>query len=594
MATQASLERRARRERLARKEAERLLENKSRELFYSNQTLAEREAKTRMVLHAVSDGILTYCEDGIIQSCNPAAESLFGCVEEQLIGQLITPLFHTDTILVPPKNHDLQQIRQTHIKKFNGSSCPVDINIGVVTLESGRVYIATIRDITERTEAQKRINRLAYYDALTGLANRTLFQDRLEQALENARRYEHLVALLFLDLDRFKRVNDTLGHGVGDQFLIQIAKRLRNTVRSSDSILHFHENDPLLTRLGGDEFTLLLPHIHKANDVARVGQRILNDLRRPVCIEGHELVLTGSIGIALYPEDGDAAETLLRNADVAMYQAKKRGKNKAIFYSSSMNKTTLRVLNFEEELRRALQEEQFEIYFQPKISVKSKKLVGAEALIRWHHPEHGLVFPGDFLPVAEETGLIGPISNWVMAESCRQIRGWQESGKKVVSVSVNVSNQQFDGNELLAIVQQTLSETGIEPALLELELTETIVMENAQLAIELTNQLKQQGVALSIDDFGTGYSSMSHLKRLSVDKLKIDRSFIKDLGCAPEDEAIVQAITALAHSLNLKVTVEGVETEQQLKFLGRCGCEEAQGFLFSKAIPADQFVQWLE
>ncbi|MEJ1356554.1 MAG: sensor domain-containing diguanylate cyclase [Candidatus Sedimenticola sp. (ex Thyasira tokunagai)] len=328
------LQKRAQRERLARKEAERLLENKSRELFYANQTLAEREEKTRSVLQAINDGILTYDEEGIIQSCNPGAENIFGCQSSRLLDQPILSLFPSSTLLIPAEEHDPKHVEESRIRRADGSSCPIELNIGVVTLESGRIYIATLRDITERNTAQERIKKLAYYDALTGLPNRSVFLDRLELALNNAKRHDDLVAVMFIDLDRFKRVNDTLGHNVGDHFLTQVAKRLRNTIRTSDTVtqLHRDEDTPLLTRLGGDEFTLLLSRIRNANDVARVGQRILEDLRRPVRIDGHELVLTGSIGISLFPGDGDDADAVLRNADVAMYQGKKSGRDQATFY----------------------------------------------------------------------------------------------------------------------------------------------------------------------------------------------------------------------------------------------------------------------
>ncbi|MEJ1437075.1 MAG: EAL domain-containing protein [Candidatus Sedimenticola sp. (ex Thyasira tokunagai)] len=590
------LQKRAQRERLARKEAERLLENKSRELFYANQTLAEREEKTRSVLQAINDGILTYDEEGIIQSCNPGAENIFGCQSSRLLDQPISSLFPSSTLLIPAEEHDPKHVEESRIRRVDGSSCPIELNIGVVTLGSGRVYIATLRDITERNTAQERIKKLAYYDALTGLPNRSVFLDRLELALNNAKRHDDLVAVMFIDLDRFKRVNDTLGHNVGDHFLTQVAKRLRNTIRTSDTVtqLHRDEDIPLLTRLGGDEFTLLLSRIRNANDVARVGQRILEDLRRPVRIDGHELVLTGSIGISLFPGDGEDADAVLRNADVAMYQGKKSGRDQATFYSSSMNETALHVLTLEEELRHALQNSEFEVHYQPKVSIQTRKPVGAEALVRWRHPKQGLMMPGEFLPVAEETGLLGPISDWVLRESCRQIRDWASSGRQPLPVSVNISNQQFNGEMLLNTLESVLQETGIDPGLLELELTESIVMENAPLAVEISCNIREMGISLSIDDFGTGYSSMSHLKRLALDKLKIDRSFVMDLGEDPEDEAIIKAITALAHSMRLEVIAEGVETEAQLNRLGQYGCDEAQGFLFSRAIPADEFAKWLE
>lgn len=596
MSEQKRLQKRAERERLARKEAERLLEDKSRELYYANRTLAEREAKNRLILQVINDGILTYDEEGIIQSCNPGAEDIFGCDSRRLLGRPIAPLFPSGTLLVPTGEHDPRHIVETYVRRVDGSSCATELSIGVIAPESGRIYIATLRDITERNIAQERIKKLAFYDTLTGLPNRSVFLDRLGLALGNAKRHRDLGAVMFIDLDRFKRVNDTLGHSVGDHFLTQISKRLRNTIRTSDTVsqLHKDEDAPLLTRLGGDEFTLLLSRIRNINDVARVGQRILDDLRRPLSIEGHELVLTASIGIALFPGDGEDADSILRNADVAMYQGKKRGRDQATFYSSSMNEAALRVLTLEEELHQALRLNQFEVYYQPKVSVQTGALVGAEALVRWRHPSRGILLPGEFLPVAEETGLVGQISDWVLETSCQQIEHWLNSGKQPCPISVNISNQQFNSDQLLIVLKRILDETGIDHSLLELELTESIVMENAPFAIDLTRRLRSLGITLSIDDFGTGYSSMSHLKRLAVDKLKIDRSFVIDLGEDPEDEAIIKAITALAHSMHLDVIAEGVETEEQLERLSQLECDQAQGFLFSQAIPADDFTQWLK
>ncbi|MBL7002709.1 MAG: EAL domain-containing protein [Gammaproteobacteria bacterium] len=589
----SQLVRRAERERMARKEAERLLEEKSRELFYTNQSLKEREEKTQKVLQAISDGILTYGGEGIIQSSNRAADEIIGSDFDSIISSSVFNLFPPNIDLFPQNDHDSHQIELTYIIKLDGKSCPVELNIAMFIQNEVKVYIATIRDVRERIEAQEHIQQLAYYDSLTGLPNRSLFYDRLKIAMDNAKRDNDLLALLFLDLDRFKRVNDTLGHSAGDKLLVKISKRLRNVIREGDSVIHLHEGDFLLTRLGGDEFTLLLSRVRKLNDVARVTERILHEIRRPIFIENHELVITGSIGISLYPIDGENVNELIRNADVAMYQAKKDGKDRAVFYSSSMNEKALRVLTLEEELRHAFDENQFRVFYQPKVSFKDKKLIGAEALVRWQHPKRGILAPGQFLPIAEELGLIGPLSNWVLLETCQQIRRWQKAGKDVVNISVNVSDQQFKEGDFVKKINQVFMDTGVSPSIIELELTETIVMENSNFAVDLTKRIKQAGVSLSIDDFGTGYSSMSHLKSLSVDKLKIDQSFVRDLENSQEDNAIVKAIIALSHSLNLEVVAEGIETEEQFEILKKLGAEEAQGYLFSRPIPAEEFTSWL-
>ncbi|MEW7973625.1 MAG: EAL domain-containing protein [Candidatus Thiodiazotropha endolucinida] len=596
MTDQARLDRRTERERLARKEAESLLEIKSRELYEVNQALAEKEANTRSILEAISDGILTYTPDGIIQTSNRAARELFQTEGESLEGCSISKLFPDAGFIgvsVEPHTNITQVVTG---RRSDTDSFPCEVKLSSMALGGVWVPIITVRDITQQKLAQEQIRRLAYYDSLSGLPNRTLFQDRSVMAMNSASRHQELAALMFLDLDRFKRINDTLGHGTGDLLLRQISERLKSIVRCYDSVaaVDNEEYGPVLARLGGDEFTLLFQRIRNSNDVARKGQRILEGLRRPIVIKGRQMVITASIGIALFPEDGEDFEMLLRNADTAMYQAKKTGRDQAMFYSTSMNKEALRVLGLEQDLHQALAQGEFEVHYQPKISIKTRRLVGAEALIRWRHPQRGLISPGEFLPVAEDTGQIGPISDWVLIQVCQQIRQWLDKGLKPVQISVNISNQQFNSGRLLDTVRQVLAETGLESRYLELELTESIVMENAQQAVETLNQFREIGISLSIDDFGTGYSSMSYLKRLSVDKLKIDRSFIRDIASGSEEEAIIRAIIALAQSLRLRVIAEGVETEEQMRHLQQEGCDEVQGFLFSPAIEGDAFESLLK
>lgn len=584
-----SLKRRAERERRARKEAERLLEDKSRQLFATNQQLAAREAKTRSILEAVSDGVVTYSASGVIQSANRVALELFGCQSAILPETSIEQLFPSPDLhcnLYPQAVNLHPPCQEVHALHREGWSFPVELKVKLISNSDDQIFIATIADIRERQYAQKQIEQLAYFDRLTDLPNRTLFEDRILMSIENAQRHQERFAVMFLDLDRFKRINDTLGHAVGDRLLKQVAGRLRHSLRGTDSVgqVSADEYAPLLARLGGDEFTLLLSRVRHDTDVARLGQRILSYLRAPIHIDGHELVVSGSIGVALYPEDGSNSISLLRNADTAMYQAKQKGRDKVVFYTASMNASALKMLTLESDLRTALAEEQLVVHYQPKYIIKDHQLIGLEALVRWQHPQRGLLQPGEFLPMAEESGLIGPLSDWVLQKVCRQIRLWREVGYQPVQVSVNVSNQQFHGGQLIAVVTDALAETGIDPHYLELELTENIVMADVHVAMELLDALKSMGVSLSIDDFGTGYSSMSYLKRLPVDKLKIDRSFVRDIYTDPEDKAIARAIIALGHSLNLTVIAEGVEIQEQLDQLQQEECDQVQGFLFGRPV----------
>jgi diguanylate cyclase (GGDEF)-like protein/PAS domain S-box-containing protein len=484
---------------------------------------------------------------------------------------------------------------ESKLSKKDGGIVPIEISTRFINQENDNYIVSVIRDISERKRAQKEIQKLAYFDTLTSLPNRTLFEDRLRIAIENARRNDEQVAVMFLDLDRFKRINDSLGHNIGDKLLQQVAGRLKHSVRNTDTVTMLRQDDfsAVLARQGGDEFTLLASGIRRSTDVAHLGQRILANLRNPIYIGDQELVVSGSIGVAFYPEDGQDTITLLRNADTAMYQAKQKGRDKVVFYTAAMNADAQKLITLETELRTALAEDQLLVHYQPKFSINPKKLVGMEALIRWQHPEQGLLYPGDFLPVAEESGLIGPIGDWVLETVCHQIRDWQDHGVQPVKVSVNISNQQFHSGKLDETVANLLARTGIAADYLELELTENIIMENVHIAMELLDKIKLMGVMISIDDFGTGYSSMSYLKRLPVDILKIDRSFVSDIVENPEDSAIARSIITLGHSLDLKVIAEGVENNAQLEQLAKEGCDEIQGFLFSRPISAELIEQQL-
>ena len=431
----------------------------------------------------------------------------------------------------------------------------------------------------ERKRYQVQIEHQANYDALTGLPNRTLLHDRLRQAVF-AQRAVRSIAVVFLDLDHFKFVNDSLGHGMGDELLKSMAERLRTVLRPGDTV----------ARMSGDEFVLILNDQSNEEVIFRAMQRVAAKVAEPITINGKELYITCSAGISLYPQDGPDVDTLLRNADVAMSRAKEAGRNNFQFFTAEMNQLVNDRLQLEHALRRALERKEFLLHYQQKMSLKTGAVVGAEALVRWNHPEWGLVRPARFIPVAEETGLIVQIGEWVLHEACRQNRAWQDEGLDPGMVSVNLSARQFRQEGLVRTVSRVLAETGLEPAALEMEITESMVMHNAEAAIAILQGLKSLGIALSVDDFGTGYSSLAYLKDLPIDTLKIDRSFVRDIDASGDavQGVIAQAIISLGHSLELKVIAEGVETDAQLRFLAKHNCDEVQGFYFGEPVaPAD-------
>ncbi len=446
-----------------------------------------------------------------------------------------------------------------------------------------RQILGTAQDITDRKQAEDKINYLAYHDALTDLPNRTLFEDRLRHALTLAQNSEQMLAVLSIDIDRFKAINDTLGHTVGDQLLCGVAGRLSSCVRESDTV----------ARVGGNEFAILLTQIKRANDSVKIAQNIHEALKPPFNFEGQELYATTSIGISLFPLDGEEIQTIVKNAGAALYRAKEQGGSNYQFYKADMNAEALKRLEMENDLRRMLERGECVVHYQPQVNVNSGQIVGMEALVRWQHSELGLISPAEFIPLAEETGLIVPIGEWVMRTACEQVKRWQELGLTPLRVSVNLSARQFQQPGLVEVVARALAETGLGPSYLELELTESSVMKNPEQAIVVLKALKAMEVRISIDDFGTGYSSLSYLKRFPLDVLKIDRTFVCDTTSDQNDAAIVRAIITLAHSLSRKVIAEGVETEEQLSFLRSLRCDEMQGYLFSKPLPAESFEQLL-
>jgi diguanylate cyclase (GGDEF)-like protein len=438
----------------------------------------------------------------------------------------------------------------------------------------------TIQDITERKHAEEQIRLLAYYDALTGLPNRRFFLQQLEQALVFANRNDRMLAVLFL----------ALGHGVGDRLLQDVADRLLRCVRRSDCLARAEEDGPpsLVSRLGGDEFTIMLSDIDHFQDVAKVARRILEAVSFPYVLEGQEVFVSTSIGISLYPFDASTANDLIRNADGAMYQAKEQGRNGYQIYDESMNAKALERIILESQLHKALKDEEFAIYYQPQVSGSTGKVVGVEALVRWNSRDLGVVEPARFLPLAEELGLVVQIDQWVMRNACRQHKSWLDAGLAPITLALNISGQHFVKNDLLETVTSVLAETGLDPGLLELELTEGVLMAHTEKTVKTLKSLKEMGVRLAIDDFGTGFSSLSYLKRFPLDVLKIDRTFINDITDDPDDAAITLATIEMAHTLKLQVIAEGVETQAQLDFLEKHGCDIYQGYLFSRAVPPEE------
>jgi len=455
----------------------------------------------------------------------------------------------------------------------------LEVRVAERTAELADSNLHLQAEMQEKNLANERSEHLAHYDSLTKLPNRRMFSTLLERSIDHARRYKKELAVLFIDLDRFKNINDTLGHGAGDMLLNEIAQRLKTCLRASDTV----------ARLGGDEFVILLPEISRATDVATVAQNILSAIFKPLILLGQEFRITASMGISLYPACGEDEQSLMKNADVAMYRAKEEGKNTFKFFSETMNTHSFERLALESSLRLALERNEFALHYQPKLAVGSSEITGMEALLRWQHPALGMVAPIKFIPIAEEIGLIVPIGAWVLKTACAQNVAWQKGGLPALCMAVNLSPRQFTDDNLLRDIAAILEETGMDPTLLELEITEGMLMQDVDKAMKTLTVLRDMGVRLAIDDFGTGYSSLSQLKRFPVNTIKVDRSFVRDLDTNADDRGITEAIIAMGKTLSLTVIAEGVETAGQLAFLREHQCDEFQGYFFSKAVPADEF-----
>ena len=558
----------------------------------SQQRRAEREMRMAATVFEHSTAAIMVTDPaGYIVQVNDSFSRLTGYSAAEVLDQQ-PRLLTADQQEANQLKHVLDSLQRSGSwegeilqKRKSGELYPSWVGITAVQDEEGDLvsFVCFFSDISERKASERRIHRLAYYDALTHLPNRTLFQDRLHTALMQAERHRQWVVLMFLDLDRFKPINDSLGHAAGDRMLKEVAERLNQCVSDNDTV----------ARMGGDEFTLLLPGLEDRDKALKraiqVAERILASLARPFTLEGREFFVTASIGVALSPQDGAELSQLMKNADTAMYHAKEVGKNNFQFYQAEMNARALERLELESDLRRAIEQDEFILHYQPQFTGDGRRLTGAEALLRWQHPTRGLIAPAEFIPVLEELGLIAQVGDWLLAEACRQIRIWHRDKVRVPKVSVNLSARQFADGQLGTRIAGILMETGIPPACLELELTESILMSDVSEAMHILSGLKRLGLAIAVDDFGTGYSSLNYLKQFPIDVLKIDRSFVDGLPHGEQDAQIARAIIAMAHSLNLMVIAEGVESHEQLEFLREHGCDEVQGFLFGRPVPADQF-----
>lgn len=553
----------------------------------AKETLENQSQILQSILDSMGDGVIVADADGKLMFMNPAAEHIIGhdpqaTTHDDLVEQFCAYLPATVT---DGKNEEIPLVRAIRGEVFDAAEVlmrhaiapraawlsmtgrPLKDSAG-----TSRGGVVVFRDTTEQKQTEQRLHYLANYDPLTRLPHRMLFADRLRQSLARAHWQNRLIALLFVDLDRFKAINDSLGHAVGDQLLVTVAERLLSCAREGDTV----------ARLGGDEFALILVDIAQQADVQKVVQKIQTLLPSPVTIEEHEILITSSMGISLYPSDGDDPDTLLKNADTAMYQAKQLGRNRYQYYSADMGVQATERINLENALRRALDRDEFQLHYQPLFDIPSGRIIGMEALLRWTHPELGNITPATFIPLAEDSGLIMPIGAWVLRTACRQNRDWQDAGYTPMRVAVNLSAKQFQQQDMLTVVTQVLEETGLAARYLEVELTES-VMQNAEAASGL-RALMETGVQIVIDDFGTGYASLSYLKHFPLDKLKIDQSFICGTPHDIDNTAITTAIIAMAHTLRLKVVAEGVETVEQLEFLRGLGCDEAQGYYLGRPL----------
>jgi diguanylate cyclase (GGDEF)-like protein/PAS domain S-box-containing protein len=548
----------------------------------------------QMILNATADAIIGLDEQGLVTFSNPAATELFGYSVAELQGQDLHEIIH---VCNEGKPHPKQECGvwqfggQHHadhktLQHKDGTFIPVEMNGSAIDNENGAIIgaVLTFRDISERLSYEQELERRAHYDELTGLANRVLLNARLQQTIAQAHRHGKSAAVMFLDLDQFKIINDGLGHSYGDRLLVEIARRLQTVIRETDTV----------ARHGGDEFVIVLsePDNGAGEDTAEIGQRLLKTIAESVHIDEHELYTTASIGVSIFPRDGTDPDALLRNADAAMYRAKHLGRNNLQYYSEEMNLSLSRRLFMLSQLRQAIERNELCLYYQPQASLPGGRMLGVEALLRWQHPKLGMVSPVEFIPLAEESGLIEPIGEWVLREACRQAVAWDQAGFMPMRISVNLSARQFDNPDLDDTIRSVLEQTGLAPERLELELTETALITHPEKSAKRLSAIRKLGIRLALDDFGTGYSSLTYLQRYTFDLIKIDRSFVADAIRNPGNAAIVRTVIAMAHMLGSETIAEGAETAETITYLGRNGCDAIQGYYLSPPLPAGEIEQF--
>ncbi|OWW19308.1 putative bifunctional diguanylate cyclase/phosphodiesterase [Noviherbaspirillum denitrificans] len=561
----------------------------------AERALQEAERRYRSIFENAVEGIFQSTPDKGYLAVNPALARMYGYDSPQQMIDTLRDIEHQ--LYVDPERraeflclmaeHGQVLNFESQVRRRDGNVIWISENARAVRAPDGGIqfYEGTVVDITERKVYEARIRHQATHDALTGLPNRILLADRLQQAIHQAERDGGIAAVAFIDLDHFKFINDSLGHQVGDELLKVVAARLKSCMRASDTV----------ARQGGDEFVIVLSNQKSLESVTDTIRRIIAVVAEPAQASGLDLHVTCSVGISVFPSDGHDAETLLRHADSAMYKAKELGRNNFVYFAAEMNAHATQRLDMLNSLRHAVANNEFVLQFQPKIHLATGKVVGAEALIRWRHPLRGMVPPGSFIPLAEESGLIIEIGEWVLRTACAQNMAWQRAGFPAIPISVNLSPRQLVRGDIVALVAEVLHESGLAPHCLELEITETVVMRDVDKSLVILKKLKELGVKISIDDFGTGYSSLNYLKRFPVDTLKIDRSFVSDIADDQDDAAIVKAVISLAHILNLRVVAEGVEAEEQRRFLLENGCDEVQGYYFGRPVPSESFAgKWLQ
>jgi diguanylate cyclase (GGDEF)-like protein/PAS domain S-box-containing protein len=555
-----------------------------------SQLLRESEERLLNFIDTANDLIVCFTPEGQVVYANKALIKSIGYNKEEMLELQISGSISSaglrayNAAVGHALKHGYSEIVETDLITKDGKSIPVEGSFTCSFRDNRPVAVWWIcRDISERRLAQQQLYQLAHYDALTELPNRVLLYDRLKQARAYAHREGGTMAVIFLDLDRFKIINDTLGHPVGDRLLQSVAKRLSSCVREVDTA----------ARIGGDEFVVILVNLREPSDAEKIASKILVALSAPHIIDAHELFITTSIGISLYPRDDDDLDNLIKKADIAMYASKSAGSNAYKFYESNMDEHAHKRFVLENSLRKALESNEFLLHYQPKVDIPSGDITAFEALLRWNHPDLGLLSPAEFIPLAEETGLIIPIGEWVIRHVCAQNVAWQKEGLSNLRIAINLSGYQLQQQNFLEFVKESLTETGLDPECLEFEITETVIMQNPDFTINMLNNLRDLGIHISIDDFGTGYSSLSHLKRFSVNTLKIDKTFVSEVESSATDAAIATAIIAMGSSLNLRVIAEGVETKGQLEFLKEKLCDEMQGYYFSRPMPPEMVTEFM-